>query len=395
MSYSGTIWCLFIWSILFLWGCDSQPNKPAPLILLDMVHDNPGEEPFKSAFKDPKRLAKWGYDGQVINDFTFIQTAATFRSYDPRIVPIGSEASDWIQDRINQVEDYINTCEAAGIDSYIFTDLFILPKTVLSLYAGSVQDAGGKFTLDLPKVRELHEAMFKELFERFPRLDGLVVRTGETYLNNMVHHTGNGPFAREISQEEGIQKHVQLINFLREEVCQKYDKKLVYRTWAFGGIHTDPDVYLAVTDQVAPHPNLYFSVKHTAGDYHRKFAFNPTLGIGSHHQIVEVQCQREYEGKSAHPNYIAQSVIEGFEEYSEASHPKGLRDLRNTENLAGIWTWSRGGGWKGPYIPHELWNEINAFVLARWAKNPAMRSQDGLREYAIGHLGLQGEEIER
>ena len=42
--------------------------------------------------------------------------------------------------------------------------------------------------------------------------------------------------------------------------------------------------------------------------------FNPTLGIGRHRQIVEVQCQREYEGKGAYPNYVVKGVVEGFEE---------------------------------------------------------------------------------
>ena len=27
--------------------------------------------------------------------------------------------------------------------------------------------------------------------------------------------------------------------------------------------------------------------------------FNPCIGIGKHQQVVEVQCQREYEGKGA------------------------------------------------------------------------------------------------
>lgn len=35
-------------------------------MLLDMVHHNPGEEPFASAYLDPSHLVSLGYDGQVL-----------------------------------------------------------------------------------------------------------------------------------------------------------------------------------------------------------------------------------------------------------------------------------------------------------------------------------------
>ena len=57
--------------------------------------------------------------------------------------------------------------------------------------------------------------MLEELFEIFPHLDGLVIRTGETYLNDVPYHTGNGPITNRISS------HVKLINLLRDEVCVK------------------------------------------------------------------------------------------------------------------------------------------------------------------------------
>jgi hypothetical protein len=35
--------------------------------------------------------------------------------------------------------------------------------------------------------------------------------------------------------------------------------------------------------------------------------------------------------------------------------PRGLSDLVRGARYAGIWTWSRGGGWIGPYLPDEFW----------------------------------------
>ena len=60
---------------------------------------------------------------------------------------------------------------------------------------------------------------------------------------------------------------VALIQFLRAELCVKHSKVVVFRTWdtQFAPpyrFHGGADYYLNVTNQVEPHPLLYFSVKH-------------------------------------------------------------------------------------------------------------------------------------
>ena len=70
---------------------------------------------------------------------------------------------------------------------------------------------------------------------------------------------------------------------------------------------------------------------------------------------MEVQCQREYEGKGAYPNYVANAVINGFEETKQDASPRCLNDVKDNPLFYGVWTWSRGGGWYGPYISNELW----------------------------------------
>ena len=77
-----------------------------------------------------------------------------------------------------------------------------------------------------------------------------------------------------------------------------------------------------------PHPNLCIVVKHCEGDFHRGNPFSQVLGIGRHPQLVEVQCQREYEGKGAYPNYIAHGVIEGFEEHHGAKPAESSGRIR-------------------------------------------------------------------
>jgi hypothetical protein len=179
----------------------------------------------------------------------------------------------------------------------------------------------------------------------------------------------------------------------------KRGKMVFYRTWDFGNnFHVNPEYYLKVTDAIEPHPNLIFSIKHQAGDFLRMTPFNPTLGIGKHRQIVEVQCQREAYGKGAHPFYIGDGVINGWEEYArimKPGQPKGLRDIVNRAQFAGVWTWSRGGGWEGPYLTNELWCALNAYVIAQYAENPKRTEAEIFNEFATQQLGLKGGDVAR
>ncbi|MGP3983613.1 hypothetical protein [Streptomyces sp. KR80] len=149
-----------------------------------------------------------------------------------------------------------------------------------------------------------------------------------------------------------------------------------------------------MTDRIAAHEKLLFSIKHTSTDFWRTVAFNPTLGVGRHRQIVEVQCQREYEGKGACPNYVIDGVVGGFEEYAGRPGPQGLAALVESPQLAGVWTWSRGGGWRGPYIENELWCDLNMWVMARWTRDTGLGEEGAFRAYAH-RVGLRGDAVRR
>jgi len=174
----------------------------------------------------------------------------------------------------------------------------------------------------------------------------------------------------------------------------KHDRQLFFRTWDIfpDKLHASLPHYLEVTNQVEPHPKLAFSIKHTALDFWRHVKVNECLTHGRHPQIIEVQCQREYEGKGAYPNYVMDGVINGFEENARKI---GLKDLLGHPKILGVYSWSRGGGWYGPYIENELWPDLNAFVLARFAQNPARSEEEIFLEYATGWLGLDNGDVNR
>jgi len=360
-------------------------HKHTSRLILDMGHDNPGEGRTQSVFTNPRHLADWGYNGQILTGY--VQAVTTFDTFDADIFPIGSQERQWVEERAGEMEQRIQTAKQAGISAFCHADLLVFPKSLVEKYQHELCNHEGKIDIHRPFTQYMLRVLIDGIFRRFPELDGLVVRYGETYLHDLPHHTGNNPILN------GAASHIELLTVLRDMICVAHEKFLIYRTWDFNGLHENLDKYLEISDAIEPHRNLLFSMKHVAGDFWRTIPFNPCIGQGKHRQLIEVQCQREYEGKGAHPNYIAKGVIEGWEEYEQLMPPatnQCLRDVVDHPNFAGIWTWSRGGGWEGPYIQHELWCELNAYVLVQWAQQPE-RSEAEVFDEVCERIGIQHE----
>lgn len=355
-------------------GADRGPGRRLPLIF-DMVLDTPGLAPARSAFRDPRTVAALGYDGQVIANWRPPTTAITFESFERGVLPQGSSARAWVERNARAIDAQTAATHGAGLKVLYHTDMVVLPSALIDRHRSQLVDRDGNLSLERSLTRLLVRVALREAFERFPLLDGLVIRTGEVYLQDLPFHSGGDPITR------GPESHAQLLAILREEACER-GKLILYRTWAFDGFTTSRRYYETVAGRIAPHPLLAFSIKHTDGDFWRTVAFNPTLGAGEHQQVVEVECQREYEGKGAHPNYIANGVIDGFEELRGSPPPIGLADLAGERTFAGVLTWSRGGGWNGPYIEDELWCELNAYAISRWAQNKGPSEAAVFDDYA-------------
>lgn len=371
--------------------------------VMDMVHHNPGEVMTKSEFLDPSYLKANGYGAKVFFLFEAAQFGIDWKNYDESLFPDTSEAGRWVAEKAQIIHTKYDDAKKEGLDVYCMLDMLVLPSKLVEKHRAELTNEKGKIDISKPYTQRCIRELMKEMFDTFPQLDGLVIRTGETYLHDAPYYTGNHPV------QTGMHDHVTLINLLREEVCEKRNKRLFYRTWDMGKLHSLPHHYLSVTDSVEPHPNLYFSIKHTMTDFWRSgvsipqvdydkmdtywleesgrygVPFNPCIGIGKHPQIVEVQCQREYEGKAAHPNYIAKGVIDGFNEFEKAGikKPYCLNHVKDNPLMKGIWTWSRGGGWGGPYITNEFWLELNAHILAGWANNPECSEEELFEAFAI------------
>ena len=64
--------------------------RPARIIL-DMVHNNPGEEPFDTHYNDPKLVKQLGYTGKVFELFESAQFGIDWSSVDRELFPAGSD----------------------------------------------------------------------------------------------------------------------------------------------------------------------------------------------------------------------------------------------------------------------------------------------------------------
>ncbi len=350
--------------------------------IMDMVCHNPGEALFVTSYNRPEVLKEVGTKAKVFYLFESGVLGLNWQTFDPDVLPAGTADRTWVDARAQEINQKYNAAKAAGLDVYCMSDLLIFPKKLLEKYGMTTRFRDINDTL----TQRLLRVELRMMFRDFPQLDGIVVRIGETYMQDAPYHSGG------INNKTSSTVIIPLMQILREEVCVKLNKKVFFRSW--WSFDTDQATYNAVSNGVEPHENLIVSVKHCEGDFHRGNPFSKVLGTGRHKQIVEVECAREYEGKGAFPNYIANGVIDGFEEYKNTMPTAtitGLKQLYDKSPLfSGIWTWSKGGGWDGPYINNELWNELNTWVMSKWAQNPNRSEADIFNEYATSVLGLNG-----
>lgn len=392
----------YTWSVIKN-SKDMEKIARTDLFVHDMVHDNPGLKKYQSAYNDPKFLKARGYDGKTFDLYNCAQYALLWDGVGEKygreaVFPVGSKERAWVEGHKAELQKLYKEAAAEGLTVSFMMDIIVFPRSVLRIFP-EILNEEGKIDILRPMTQTLIEEMFAEMFREFPQIGGIYVRYGETYAQEkygIPYHTGNNPVVG-----DAVEYHLALIGLLIQTVCEKHKREIYYRTWGFGDFQRDKEAYLRVSERVPVNERFYFCIKHTRGDFWRNVKFNPSLNEGKHQQIVEVQAAREYEGKGAFPNYIGNDVINGAEELKwlmKSEENQNLRDIINVKNslVKGIWTWSRGGGWDGPYINgengkngevvvkegRELWCDLNAYVITQWAKDTSKSDRHYVLQYA-------------
>ncbi|WPR71110.1 hypothetical protein SLW70_14375 [Flavobacterium sp. NG2] len=372
----------FVFQLQLVFAQVNEVSERYP-VLYNMVHHNPGEPRFNTKYTAPESIKQLGYNGQVPK--FEIQCAVTYDDYENNLVPDRTAEKLWIERKSADVRIQLDKAVKAGMPFYPFMDVLVVPQSVMKKF-GEEMKIDGKLSIQKTRTQEILKAQIAEIFSKFPELGGLTIRFGETYLHDTPFHEGDRPV---YSPED----HIKIINILRDEVCVKRNKKLIYRTWDWGKIkrkfHLVPEVYLDITNNVEPDANLYFSIKHVNGDFLRGLPFNKTIGIGKHQQIVEVSInQAGMYGKNAYPYYIGKGVIEGWPEMEQK---KGIRDLYNNKQVKGFYTWTWGDGWFGPYFGNEFWMDLNTYIIKEFAKKPLQSEEQIFNDYTKNVLKMTPE----
>jgi len=84
-------------------------DTTGPLIL-DMVHHNVGGKPYTSAYEDPAVIKAMGYNGKVYFLFDSPMLAITWDSVDPDILPKGSKARSWVEQKAKRIKAQYAAC---------------------------------------------------------------------------------------------------------------------------------------------------------------------------------------------------------------------------------------------------------------------------------------------
>lgn len=195
-------------------------------------------------------------------------------------------------------------------------------------------------------------------FRRWPALDGLLLRLGESDGVDVA-----GAFASRLTATHPAEARRLLTRLL--PTFEAGGKTLIVRTWTLGvypigDLIWNPTTYDALFAGLSS-PALVVSLKYGAADFFRYLDLNPLFFHGSQRKLVEFQCRREYEGMGEYPAFVG---------WLYAAY---LRQLQaGGANLAGFSALQAGGwaAWRRLAFCGEgaFWNELNAETTIRlWA----------------------------
>jgi hypothetical protein len=253
-----------------------------------------------------------------------------------------------------------------GMQVFLDTDMLALTPPLSDLLRNAAPSASAVgIDASHPAVWAVYRAGLEELFDEMPFIQGVVIRFGE---GGSLHNGEGWPYRSEMAIRNAASLRAMLNGLL--PLFEARGKTLVLRSWTvgvgqIGRLHIDPAVYESVLGDIDS-PALIVSTKFTAGDFFSYLPLNPTLTVGRHRRIVELQAKPEFEGFGAFPNFLGEE------------HARALRVLGSANpRIVGTYVLPQFGGplRAGPrtlYPLHGfwLWTDANVFVASRLAVDP-------------------------
>ena len=366
-----------------------------------MILDNPGEQPHQTRYRDPGQLKALGYSDLIVYPTTGLSGLLgpdTLANADLR---------RWVEQQYDSVQTSVSDARRAGLGAWLMYDAPALAAELVgsamtcidppgTAPAPGTGASGGAAKTLCPASDELLDMCgqaLEALVARIDGVDGIVLRLGDSDAAKIPYLVGNDVYLPHCSRCASLGRADRLVRFVQffyELVVQKLGRKLIVRAWNVrpGGMHDNPELCQRVVERLPKDDRLILSFKFTQTDFWRYQRWNPSsLVCGDRPIIYELQCQREFEGKGAVPNYQAPLWRDGMTELDGAV---GLAYIAPQVNLAGLWAWVRGGGWRGPYInpANEMWIDVNVYAVPRLAADPQADTDDLVRRWIAERLGV-------
>ena len=265
-----------------------------------------------------------------------------------------------------------------GLKTYLWTDMVALTPPLKDYFSRTF----GSVDTENPEFWEVYGKAAEEAFEKFPHVEGLIIRIGEA---GSIYNKPGWDYTSELYVRTGEAVQMMLQAFL--EAAEKYGRNIIFRTWSvgvgqIGDMHTNPLTYQHILGEVQS-DRLVVSTKYCNGDFYSWLELNPTLLQGKHRRIAELQTKREFEGFGSLPNYVAhlhQTALQTF--------------LQRNPNMEGVWVWTQNGGplRAGPLIIYPFYgfnviNEVNVYATSRLMMDPHENLDTITGEWIRGYFG--------
>ncbi|MDH3584484.1 MAG: hypothetical protein OER86_09740, partial [Phycisphaerae bacterium] len=354
------------------------------MLTLAMILDNPGEQPQRTRFRDPQRLRELGY-----SDLIVYPTTALSGLLGPETVEAG-DIRQWVEQQYDAAARTVAEAQAAGLGVWLTVDAPSLARELVG-HAMTCVKQPRVLCPASDELLEMSGQCLDALLARFDSVRGVVLRLGDNDASKLPYLIGNDVYTPHCARCSALGRAgrvARLVRYYYDRVVQQTGRKLIFRCWNArpGGMHDDEEVCRRIVEQLPVDEKLILSFKFTNTDFWRYQQWNRcSLACGDRPVIYELECQREFEGKGAVPNYQPPLWCGGMGELPRA---RGLSDVRERANVVGLWAWVRGGGWRGPYVTeeHEAWIEANVVAVPQLAADP-QASPDALAgQWIAEHL---------
>lgn len=347
------------------------------MLKLATILDNPGAPVTKTRYRDPQELSRLGYNGIVLYETTGLSG-----------VEINGNVADrqlhhWLSEQFDLVDQQINQACAAKLDVYLSYDVLSLSTDLVDQHRDQFCCKARPVTL-CPASNEAISASvdaLRSLLRRFNQVRGVVIRFGDNEAARLPHLTGNDillPHCARCSRLGRAKRINKIITAFYDLVIRELELNLIVRAWNVRptGMHDSVDVCRRAIRGLPRDDRFMLSFKFTQTDFWRYQHWNQaSLACEDHPIIYELECQREYEGKGAIPNWQVPLWCDGPPEITQSAQKTGLNHLPDQVHLAGLWAWVRGGGWGGPFVSNETWIDANVYAVPKVADGSTNNQQ--------------------